>query len=405
MLARITTATQHSDHPGRRQLLKGMIGGASLAMLGVGCSQETSSVAPAAKLKLADIQVPPGAVALDEGQLTEALALLSNELSIDLHCHPGAFFFNGFNDVHPSMAAMGETAGFEARTVADMAAGGLSAAMFATVADGPLIAAGKQGLYAHREFKPGEAYGEHKRQLALLHAMVETNPILKISNSTELANAKATGKVGAFFATEGGDFLDQQGERIAEAYADGIRSIGLVHYHINDIGDIQTAQPHHGGLTDFGKEAVTEMNRLGIIVDLAHATFATTAAAAEQSSKPILVSHSFLADKNTQNPRLLSVDHARVVAATGGLIGGWPSGIGNPDFPAFVNRLLALVDLVGIDHVGLGTDMDANYKPVMSNYRQLPYLAGTLKSHGMSDEEIIKLLGGNFLRLLSEVAV
>lgn len=92
-----------------------------------------------------------------------------------------------------------------------------------------------------------------------------------------------------------------------------------------------------------------------------------------------------------------------MVADTGGLVGAWPTGIGNPDFPAFIGQLLRLVDLIGIDHVALGTDMDANYQPVFTNYRQLPYIPIALKRHGMSDPELIKVLGANFMRLFAAV--
>ena len=177
-----------------------------------------------------------------------------------------------------------------------------------------------------------------------------------------------------------------------------------MHYHVNHIGDIQTAPAVHSGLTPFGKRAVKEMNRLGMIVDLAHATYETTRDAVAASSQPIMVSHSFLADETIQNPRLLSPDHARMVAETGGLIGTWPTGIGNPDFASFIERTLRLVDLVGVDHVGLGTDMDANYKPVFTNYRQMPYLPAALKQRGMGEGDIKKLLGGNFMRLFTDVS-
>jgi len=219
----------------------------------------------------------------------------------------------------------------------------------------------------------------------------------------EVSAAKQTGKTAAIFSCEGGDFLEENIDRVAEAWQAGIRSIGLVHYHVNHMGDIQTSEPVHNGLTRFGKQAVTEMNRLGIIVDLAHATYMTSKDAVAASSQPVMLSHSFLADDATQNPRLISADHALMVAETGGLIGAWPTGIGNPDFMSFIDRLLRLVDVVGVDHVGLGTDMDANYLPVFTNYRQMPYIPAVLKRRGMRDDEIIKVLGGNFMRVFDAV--
>lgn len=387
----------------RRRILKGLAATAPLALLS-GCNRDPAVVpkqAPAGVL----IDPPAGEAALDSLQLGDAIELLGESISIDLHSHPGAFFFNGMaTPEDPAIAAMSKGAGFEQRTMADMNAGGLSAAVFSTVADALLIGAGEGGLFARREFAPGEAYADHQRQLALLLSMVDSASMRLIRHPDEILVAKQSGALGAILGTEGGDFLEQNPERVEEAHGNGIRIIGLVHYHVNDIGDIQTADAVHGGLTDFGREAVAEMNRVGILADLAHATFATTRDAAEASSAPIMISHSFLAEGELRHPRLLSEDHARLVAGTGGIIGGWPSGVGTTRFSEFVDRLFRLVDLVGIDHVGLGTDMDANFKPVFSNYRQLPYLPHALAARGMSRPEIDKLLGGNFLRVLHAVA-
>jgi membrane dipeptidase len=70
---------------------------------------------------------------------------------------------------------------------------------------------------------------------------------------------------------------------------------------------------------------------------------------------------------------------------------------------SFIDRLVRLVDFIGIDHVGFGTDMDANYLPVFTNYRQMPHLPVALRSRGMNDEDIAKILGGNFVRVFNEV--
>jgi membrane dipeptidase len=313
------------------------------------------------------------------------------------------FFFQGFEPEDPALQKMAAVACFEQRTVADMNAGRLSLALFATVADLRLIGASEKGLYARREFEPGEAYADHRRQMTILQGMVNSGLVTAVRSLSDLVAARNSSRVGAMFSCEGGDFLEQQGERLEEAWDQGVRSIQLVHYHINQIGDIQTAEPKHGGLSAFGREAVIEMNRLGMILDLAHATFKTARDAAEISMKPVILSHSYIAEGEALHPRLISMDHARLIAQTGGLIGAWPTGIGNPDFPAFIERLLRLVDVVGIDHVGLGTDMDANYMPVFTNYRQMPYIPLALQRHGMNEEEIGKVLGGNFLRVVSHV--
>jgi len=395
------------DDPRRRLVVGGIAGAVAAAILpgcgGVGLKSVPEGSGTKGSVSIDPLGVPSGMKPLSHGEMAWATEFLAENLSVDVHCHPGMFFFAGMTPEHPALQKMAAASGFQARTVADMGVGQCSAGLFSTVADLPLIGARKGGLYAHREFKEGEAYQNHTRQLQALEQMVSSGLVVRALSPDDLLAAKKEGRTAAVFASEGGDFLEENIDRLAEAWQAGIRSIGLVHYHVNHIGDIQTASPVHNGLTAFGKRAVVEMNRLGIIVDLAHATYETTRDAIEASSKPVLVSHSFLADDSIQNPRLLSTDHARMVAESGGLIGSWPTGIGNPDFSSFIDRTLALVDLVGIDHVGLGTDMDANYMPVFTNYRQMPYLPATLKKRGMAEGEIAKLLGGNFMRLFTEV--
>jgi len=402
---------KHEQYDGQRRLiLSGMAAAVSTALLGTGCSRSEQPPTEAlARLTELPAQtpgsIPPGLAALSAESATTAREMLTDVISVDVHCHPGLFFFDGMDAPEdPLVAGMAATAGFADRTIADMRAGGLSAALFSTVADIRLIGVSETaGLFARREFEPGEAYADHKRQMGVLRNIIDSGTVNAALSGADIRDAKNSGKVAAILATEGADYLEQKGERIEEVYADGVRCIGLVHYHVNDIGDIQTAAPVHHGLSDFGKEAVGEMNRLGILIDLAHARFETARDAAELSSKPVMVSHSFIATEDLTHPRLLSKDHARIIAATGGLIGAWPAGIGSADFPGFIDKLCHLVDEIGIDHVGLGTDMDANYRPVFTNYRQLPHLPVELQKRGMDKSDIAKVLGGNFMRVFSEV--
>ncbi len=94
--------------------------------------------------------------------------------------------------------------------------------------------------------------------------------------------------------------------------------------------------------------------------------------------------------------------HLDIIAAKGGLVGAWPAGIGIDSLSGFVDRTLELVKAVGIDHVCLGTDMDANYKPVFDNYRKLPLFVGGLAKQGLSEGDIAKIIGGNFIRVFRD---
>ena len=190
-----------------------------------------------------------------------------------------------------------------------------------------------------------------------------------------------------------------------EAFDRGIRSLQLVHYRINELGDIQTAAPIHGGLTDFGRAAVKEMNRLGIIVDVAHATQAVVAGVAETTTQPIVLSHTDIEDGSGW-ARFISRDHARLVAGTGGVIGAMPIMLGHrgDSIPGYVAHISRLVDAVGVDHVAIGTDMDGIGPGVIfSDYARWPSLAAALIDRGYRPEEVGKILGGNAQRVFQRV--
>jgi membrane dipeptidase len=203
----------------------------------------------------------------------------------------------------------------------------------------------------------------------------------------------------AIFSVEGGDFIEDKLDRVHEAQRDGVRAITLVHYHVNQIGDIQTEPPLHHGLTPLGKSIVKAMNHAGIIIDLAHATFEVAKDVLEASAKPVMVSHTNLITPTANHPRLISVEHAKSVADAGGIIGSWPSGFGLSNFADYIDAIMRLVDAVGVDHVAIGTDMDANFKPVLRSYRDWGLIPAALLARGMHEEDAAKIMGGNFIRV------
>ena len=117
-----------------------------------------------------------------------------------------------------------------------------------------------------------------------------------------------------------------------------------------------------------------------------------------------MLSHSVLTMESDRPipQRAITKQHARVVADTGGLIGMWPSGF-NRDFDEFVENTKRMVDVVGIDHVGIGTDMDANYKPVLTSYSEFPDLSQALMAKGLTGEEVAKIMGNNAARVIRQV--
>lgn len=292
---------------------------------------------------------------------------------------------------------------FEDDTIADMRTGSLAAAAFAAVSDFQTLGLQGEGLTSVRAFEPGEAWASYKRQIGRFQSLVARGLVAPVRTVADVAAARAQGKVGAMWTVEGGDFLEGRAERVAQAHADGVRSITLVHYRSNELGDINTDAPLHRRLTDAGASVVRAMNAAGMLVDVAHASEATALGAIEVSSRPVIASHVHIHGK-AAHPRFISPELARaVVAKGGGLVGAWPAGIGIVDLRGFVDRVMELVEVAGIEHVCLGTDMDGNYQPVFDTYANLPQFVAGLAQRGLAEADIARLIGGNYLRLLGAV--
>jgi membrane dipeptidase len=122
--------------------------------------------------------------------------------------------------------------------------------------------------------------------------------------------------------------------------------------------------------------------------------------AAAVTTKPLVLSHTALSSHPRERSRLISPDHARAVAETGGVIGIWPSAGSFRDIPGMAHGFQRMVDVVGIEHVGLGTDMFGFISPpVFRNYEQLPELGNALLAAGFQAPEVDLLLGGNYRRV------
>ncbi len=346
----------------------------------------------------------PVGFAVTPDELAKARALLARHISVDAHAHPGRSFVDGAENLSGLVWIYAKLGTFEARTLADMQAGGLSTAAFAAVSDFQVLGTAGEGLAAVRDFEPGEAWASYQRQIGNIKALATRGLVYPIKTQADFHAAKVAAKVGALLTVEGGDFLEGKPERVALAYADGVRSITLLHYRNNELGDTITGNPVHGKLSPAGVAVVKAMNVAGMLVDVAHASQATAMGAINASSKPVIASHVHIHTPKLSHPRFISLDLAKAVAQTGGgVLGAWPAGIGVVDLNGFVARTFELIEHVGIDHVCLGTDMDANYKPVFDTYSNLPLFVAGLLKRGMHEPEVAKLIGGNFLRVFALV--
>ncbi|HFB64545.1 MAG TPA: hypothetical protein ENJ60_03300 [Aeromonadales bacterium] len=328
---------------------------------------------------------------------------VNKNISVDIHAHPGRSFVSSSENLSLKLKVYAALGSFEEKTMDDMQEGGLTVASFSTVSDFQLLDLSDHGLKATREFEKGEAWQSYQHQMARLKSLLKDNRLNLIKTVEDIIETKKQGKLGALFTAEGGDFLESSLEHLDECYNDGIRSITLMHYHINDIGDIQTAPAKHHGLTAFGQQLVRSMNAKGMLIDLAHTARESFMKVMEITTQPVMVSHTAIRRKGFDSARFIDQDQATAVAEAGGIIGAWPAGIGLATFKDYVDQIFHLVDEVGIDHVALGTDMDANYQPRLDKYQMLPLLAGTLLSRGMHEAEVEKIFAGNFMRVFKEV--
>jgi membrane dipeptidase len=321
----------------------------------------------------------------------EARRAMAAAPPVDLHSHAG-----GINS--PGRMRSGRPFGQVAQP---MRQGGMAAICLAIVSDGPThkrLASGRIGPY--RDPDPGELYQHGQLSFSRVHDMARDQGIAIIVDAAGLRAAR-TGGSSAIISAEGADFLEGRIERVDEAYTRwALRHLQLTHYRVNELGDIQTEPEVHFGLTDFGAEVVRRCNQLGIVVDVAHGTYSLVKRAASVTAKPLILSHTSMTPVPRQYSRRITPDHARVIASTGGVIGVWPLASDFGTLEGLATGMARLVDVVGIDHVGLGTDMEGLGSPsVLPDYTGLPGLAEAMIGVGFNAADASKLLGGNYARV------
>jgi len=376
----------------RRSALARLLGTAGLATLG--SSPLWGALVPAAQEpeRLSDL-----GMTLSGAQRAAGEAFLKEHVSVDVHCHAGRFFLEGLPPDNAAAVALG--APFADQALEELNAGRVSAAVFAAVADLRVLEVSARGVHATRDFVPGEAYADYQRQIAQLKLILARDSSGAAYAPEDIRRAARGGRTVAVLGVEGGDFIEDQPQRAAAAFADGVRVVTLVHYHVNQIGDIQTEPPVHQGLTPLGGDIVRAMNAAGILIDLAHATLEVTRDVVQISQAPVMISHTNLVSETAPHPRLITLEHAKLVTARGGLIGSVPWGVGQSSFADYIDSLLRLSAAVGVDHVAIGTDMDATIRPVLKNYRDWSLLPAALLAKGMHGREVAKIMGENFLRV------
>jgi membrane dipeptidase len=316
-----------------------------------------------------------------------AMAQAADGMAVDIHSHAGNLIPMSFG--RGQFSAVAEP----------MRQGGMSTICLAVVADSPIIKLTDGRLRPSRDPRPGELYEFSQRAFEQLHALARQQGLPIIGTSAGLRAARAS-RPSLIVASEGADFLEGKIERLDEAYQRwALRHLQLTHYRPNELGDIQTEPSVHGGLTAFGAEVIRRCNGRGIVVDVAHGTFELVKAAAKATSKPLVLSHTSLSNRPSPWSRQITSDHARAVASTGGVIGIWPIAAYFPNMVSYADGFAKMAEVVGVDHVGLGTDLLGLVgASTLPGYADLPQLAAALRTKFTADETA-KLLGGNYRRV------
>jgi membrane dipeptidase len=317
-----------------------------------------------------------------------ALDVLRGSISVDVHSHGGA---TGITSKAPPSEDLANA----------MRAGSLAVACLADVPDWPVLGRSAEGaLAAMRAPQPGELYRYHLDRLAWMDELVVRHGVRRALCVADLEAAHKAGAPAIIADVEGLDFLDMKLERLEEAHQRGVRHVQLVHYTPNDIGDFQTGVVTHQGLTEFGAEVIRACHRLGFVCDVAHATEDMVKQAVKVASKPLLLSHTAVLGSRAMGPtplngRQIGADHARMIADTGGSVGVWHF---FPTLERYVDGLKEMAEIVGVEHVSIGTDQfDA--RGCVEDYTRWVHLVAAMLRGGFTPEEAGNIAGGNYLRI------
>ncbi len=244
-------------------------------------------------------------------------------------------------------------------------------------------------------------YQAEKLQDAILRAGGAITLIT--SRDTLLAFAQRRGgdpmQVGALLAIEGLHALDGTLENVDVLFAHGYRMMGLTHFFDNEVAGSAHGVTH-GGLTALGRQVVSRMEQLGIIVDLAHASTQTVQEVLAMATRPVVVSHTGVAAV-CPGPRNLTDEQLRAIAANGGLIGigYWDGAVCKPTVGNIVKAITHAVRVMGVQHVGLGSDFDGATETPWDT-RGVIVITHALLEAGMSADDVSRVMGGNTLDFL-----
>lgn len=314
----------------------------------------------------------------------------------DMHAHPSRFHRANVPQIEPGEIARYRR-GLIDVVVANVSSDAIYSGRFVR-SDGVEVPA--------RQYRPqpGEPFAFTLDRFDRILATVATGDAMLALSPQSVMDARRAGQVSLIAALEGADGLEGRIENLRTLYDKGLRLLQLVHFRANELGHIQTYPYSPGGLTPFGREAVLEANRLGIIVDLAHANTETIRDALEISRAPMLFSHTGITALDGCD-RCLTDDEIKAIAAKGGVVGIWPNGESNVTMADMVRHIDHVRRLAGIRAVGIGSDLRgmSAYTEGFGEEADFRAIADGLLAFGFTDDEVGQVMGGNFMRVWQTV--
>lgn len=299
--------------------------------------------------------------------------------------------------------------------------------------------------------------GSSRRALDLIdvsYRMIEKYPrdLMLATSTADIMRAKREGKIGVLMGIEGGHAIENSLSALREFYRLGVRYMTLTHNNTNEWADACCDTARHNGLSDFGKEVVGEMNRLGMFVDISHVSDKTMSDVLDVSKAPVIASHSS-ARVFSNHKRNIPDELLKRIARNGGvvMVNFYPAfldekvrtadierdaklksqrdalraqfkddpkrleeelkklndanPIPNTTLSMLVDHIDHIVKIAGVDHVGIGSDFDGvpNLPEGIKDVSDLPNITYELLRRGYSERDVLKILGGNFMRAFAEV--
>jgi microsomal dipeptidase-like Zn-dependent dipeptidase/gamma-glutamyl-gamma-aminobutyrate hydrolase PuuD len=243
---------------------------------------------------------------------------------------------------------------------------------------------------------------------------INPDKVAVAETSSDLFRLKKEGRKAIFLSVENAYAIGKDLSRLSILKQAGVTCITLCHNGNNDICDSSFSAPEWNGLSPFGKSVVHEMNRLGIIIDISHAAASTVAAVLEESRAPVIATHSSVRAL-CDHSRNLTDEQIRAIANKGGIIGiclytdfikknNGSTDAAEATLTDAIGHINYIVNLVGIDHVGIGSDFDGGGEIIgCKASNELVNITTRLLREGYTEEDLRKLWCDNFLRVLHSV--